>query len=503
MPKLNAIRVGETIEKVHVDFSSFESLKESTNFERLYTIHTKETIAISEKLGFHVAGFCDDRGEGGPKLAAEIAGYPSLPSDLILCLMDDKYNFLPLDEGQLETLYLYLTTGEIKSSASFKKDEYGEFLRKYDISPILPDFPVEPSSFFFEEYPNIAFLIYDFSNANDKQMNKIGEQLFIFADRLLKEFEVTGGKSRLSPDGKYYLNNQVNMAKQRYYILVEAILDSNVAPQCEDLEAFINRIEDNPSEEDEVIETKTEVEEDAPEEVMEEHDEDYDGNYIIEMQIDAFWPDSPDKFSYSAKHVLLKVFTDDQDYIDDVQYFKGVVTKFKYLDRISDKVTLDLDFKDHKEEVTLELNKPKVVKFDYVTSVKTTRRVGTLTLTLRRLNLAADQLDGKLEFHFTYTKGNKVVVDETKYIEHVNSDNGNNEMIDMKDLMTYGVFQVDLYNKYIVLYGFETEKPEEGKEWSTYYYGFDYREGMIKIEKVDERLKKPTVLKLEVKYIDK
>ena len=53
------------------------------------------------------------------------------------------------------------------------------------------------------------------------------------------------------------------------------------------------------------------------------------------------------------------------------------------------------------------------------------------------------------------------------------------------------------------VYGFETEKPEEGKEWPTYYYGFDYCEGMVKIEKVDEKLKKPTVLKLEVKYIDK
>ena len=110
--ELNAIRISDTIEKVHIDFSSIDSLYESSGFKRLYTIHTAETNKMTAKLGFHVGGFCDDRGSGGPDLAAEISGYDYLPSDLILCLMDSKYNFLPLNEKQLESLYSYLTTGD-------------------------------------------------------------------------------------------------------------------------------------------------------------------------------------------------------------------------------------------------------------------------------------------------------------------------------------------------------------------------------------------------------
>ena len=118
MGKLNAIRISNIVEKVHVDFSSLDSLKESTGFKRLYTIHTQKTLDISKELGFHVAEFCDDHGTGGSSLAAKFSGYESLPSDLILCLMDEKYNFLPLSEAQLETLYIYLTTEEVRSYQS-------------------------------------------------------------------------------------------------------------------------------------------------------------------------------------------------------------------------------------------------------------------------------------------------------------------------------------------------------------------------------------------------
>lgn len=107
-PKYNAIKVGEKIEKINLDFSSYESLKNSAKIDRFYTIHTANTNQIGDKLGFHLGGFCDDRGSGGSDLAAEISGYDSLPSDLYLCLMDSKYNFLPLEEKQLEKLYNYL-----------------------------------------------------------------------------------------------------------------------------------------------------------------------------------------------------------------------------------------------------------------------------------------------------------------------------------------------------------------------------------------------------------
>lgn len=107
-PAFNAIKVSDKIEKVYLDFSSFESLKQTSGVKRFYTIHTAETNALGNNLGFHVGGFCDDRGNGGHLLAAQVAGYDSLPSDLFLCLMDNEYNFLPLDKKQLDALYDYL-----------------------------------------------------------------------------------------------------------------------------------------------------------------------------------------------------------------------------------------------------------------------------------------------------------------------------------------------------------------------------------------------------------
>jgi len=112
MATYNAIRVGEAITKVFIDFSSLEGLKASSGFKRLYTIHTQKTIDLSQELGFKIAGFCDDHGTGGPQLAADIAGYSSLPSDLILCGIDDQYDFLPLSEKEIEVLYAYLKEGK-------------------------------------------------------------------------------------------------------------------------------------------------------------------------------------------------------------------------------------------------------------------------------------------------------------------------------------------------------------------------------------------------------
>ena len=127
--KLNAIRVGSEINKVYIDFSSFESLKESSGFDRLYTIHTQNTLDMSKVLKFHVGGFCDDRGHGGTALAAATAGYPTLPSDLILCKMDDKYNFLPLEENELDALYNYLTHAD--SEEYMEEAEDDEYLEEY------------------------------------------------------------------------------------------------------------------------------------------------------------------------------------------------------------------------------------------------------------------------------------------------------------------------------------------------------------------------------------
>ena len=217
--KLNAIRVGDTIEKVSIDFSSLESIRKSSNFGRLYTIHTAKTIEMSRALGFHVGGFCDDRGYGGSPLAAELSDYEYLPSDLILCLMDEQYNFLPLNEKQLDIFYTYLTTGKVVSANAI--DETEAFFEKHHINPVLPEFGIKPRITIFE--PVIA-LVYDlsFENKTDKEIAKVGEQLFHYSSNLVDRFTRVG-EVLLSPNGDYYLLNRRDNESGSYIVLIQAI----------------------------------------------------------------------------------------------------------------------------------------------------------------------------------------------------------------------------------------------------------------------------------------
>ena len=144
-PEYNAIKVGNTIEKIVLDFSSYESLKETSGVARFYTIHTAQTNEIGNKLGFHVGGFCDDYGSGGSDLAAEISGYDELPSDLFLCLMDDKYNFLPLSEKQLNDLYNYLvkqnedTQEECFENYDAEENDLEDYVLFFKVKAYWPD----------------------------------------------------------------------------------------------------------------------------------------------------------------------------------------------------------------------------------------------------------------------------------------------------------------------------------------------------------------------------
>ena len=106
----NAIRISDRVEKVELDFASDESLKEGLGFARPYTIHTAKTNEMSQRLGFHIGGYCDDRGRGGPALAASLVGYECLPSDVVLFKMDEKYSPLPLNEEELNSLFVFLKT---------------------------------------------------------------------------------------------------------------------------------------------------------------------------------------------------------------------------------------------------------------------------------------------------------------------------------------------------------------------------------------------------------
>lgn len=162
MPQFNAIRVSDKIEKTFIDFSSYKSLKESSGFKRLYTIHTAETNKIADLLGFHVGGFCDDYGNNTNLLAGKISGYGTLPSDLILCLMNDKYGFLPLSEEQLNYLYTYLTTGKVtnlvvEDTIEEAQEDSGDAINDFIIFEVDAKWPNDPERFAFSGQYIIPF----------------------------------------------------------------------------------------------------------------------------------------------------------------------------------------------------------------------------------------------------------------------------------------------------------------------------------------------------------
>ena len=148
--KENAIRIGKGIEKTYIDFSSLESIRATSGFHRLYTIHTAATLALGTSVGFHVGGFCDDLGNGGSALAAIFVGYDSLPSDLILCKMDDSFNFLPLEETELEALFHRLN--EVNAESEKQQEDY--FLR----FQVRADFPGRPDELHYESDSVFGFL---------------------------------------------------------------------------------------------------------------------------------------------------------------------------------------------------------------------------------------------------------------------------------------------------------------------------------------------------------
>ena len=361
MGKYNAIRVSDEIERYYVDFSTLDSLKESTGFERLYTIHTASTQELSKTLGFHIAGFCDDHGEGGPDLASEIAGYDYLPSDLILCLMGDKYNFLPFDEGQLESLYLYLTTGEVKSSHAFKENDLGSFLSRNSIYPILPDFPMEPEVIFYKDQPNLALLKYDYSELSDKQIENFGSELFYYSDRLLEQYkEMPNG--RLSPDERFYLHSQNDMTNEAFYILIEVLAVPGTESTI-DIRDFLGLSSDEDNEE------KYEVE-DAAEEVMDQdYDDEDDYDYFLEFKVDGVWPESDDDYTLQVDRYALPYFIENENDEEsgDTPPFSDFV-RYKGLDRINDVLTVEVNQRHRRDTYDLKLDEPLVVPFDYISN---------------------------------------------------------------------------------------------------------------------------------------
>ena len=395
MEKYNAIRVSDKIERIFVDFSSLESLNESVGFERLYTIHTAETNELTKKLGFHVGGFCDDRGRGGSSLAAQIAGYPSLPSDLILCLMDNKYNFLPLDHAKLEKLYHYLTTGEVKNF--YNDPEVQSFFDRHNINPLLPNFSVEPKISLYEQFPTVVLFEYDFNDCSDDELEAVGENAFHFASHQLETVDALPGNTKnvsKAKNGKYFTRCQFLSDKLKFFLAFQAIIKDD---DKELLSDFVF---------DPLEKIRDLFDGDAPEEVMNqdyEEDETIDEEqeqlmrmgYILEVEIESSWPNSPDDYSVHFKYCypLLNITDNEMPFFPD---FSDFIINPSF-DVLKEVLTFDVDTREKKERITIRPDETIEIKFDYFNSEKeTSRRIGKVKFYLRHIEVEAELQSGKI-----------------------------------------------------------------------------------------------------------
>ena len=439
--KFNVIRVGDDIEKVYVDFSSYESLKESTGFRKLYTIHTAETNAMSDKLHFHVGGFCDDYGQGGGELAGRISGYGDLPSDLILCLMDDKYNFLPLDEARLECLYSYLKTGKALCYLAFIGGKVGEFFHSTMINPPLIDIGVEPEIILFGDHPNVAAIRYDVSSLSDddRAIQKFGGELFKLSDDLVKHYVDKGGRVRISPNEDFYLVIENRIGQDgSFNILLQAIKDESDEVEIEDTSLYLG-------------EAKEPDCEDAREEVEENDwdDDEYFFTHILEVSYIVDWPDYEDKLHYEDSFAYFNL---EEDPTSDDIFFFGDTFHIEGIDRINDELQLTLKLGSENKELTLKLDKPYTFKFDYLKNENPeSHRVGEMTLTLRKKRLTESQLPGRINLNFKCYVDGELETDETATLNNLSGIVEDNDLADPYDGYTYAVLEVDADSDYLLV----------------------------------------------------
>ena len=213
--KENAIRVSNHCEKVAIDFSTYNALKETSGFARLYTVSTAATERLTKTLGFPIGGFCDDRGKGGTPLAARLSGYDEIPSDLILCRMGPKGDYRPLTQHQIEALFFYLKEGKVTPPS--KEDEAIYFFEKHRIGPIVPDFPYPMIPVFFMAYANLIALSYKIEESEMEHFEPLRKAFIekVRANLDSDPFHYT------SKDKKYYLDTLFH--EGRFYCLIQAV----------------------------------------------------------------------------------------------------------------------------------------------------------------------------------------------------------------------------------------------------------------------------------------
>ena len=426
------IRPSDVI-KTYVDYSNFDNIYQAINAKRVSTIHTIKTQELSANLGIHLMGYVSqDFDSKNNALACQISGYDYLGSPMFLCKTDDKFNPLPFDEAELECVYHYLTTGEVKSISSFKKDEAGQFAKEHGLNLVLPNFSIQPTVTKFDEYPNIILLTYDFTELSDSDYKDIGTELFNYSDILMKKF-YNEDDAFVGPEENYCLKNKYDSANGKYYVAIQALKGRRDKPIVGDIDKFIGgeeeeedpfnsfmnavnqssnnneeEVDDNdPSsmfgqvlasddseyseeagdfdyddEDEEEEEDSSGGEEEDPDEILdpELNNPDFLYPYVIQVELSATWPEQESTFiEYKYAYPLLQAVEKyDQPYFP---YFKKLVrvTDFDYF---GDTVDINVHLGTVKK-VQLKLDEPVTFEFDYTPGKAPSHRVGKVTLTLR------------------------------------------------------------------------------------------------------------------------
>ncbi|MBQ9745578.1 MAG: hypothetical protein IJW21_02005 [Clostridia bacterium] len=101
-----ALRTDGSYEKIKVDFDTLEGLYAPLGCDRINAISTQKLRDISERLGFAVVMYCDERAMqkalAENETAAALSGYDTILGDVVICGF--KNDYAPLYKDELEEL---------------------------------------------------------------------------------------------------------------------------------------------------------------------------------------------------------------------------------------------------------------------------------------------------------------------------------------------------------------------------------------------------------------
>ena len=207
----NALLIGfsKKVEKIEIDFDDYEgSMCKAVDGRGVSTIHTQGILDIGVAVGFGVVGYinryANDEDLINNVLACELSGYDELHSKMVLCGVDDKWNFLPLSEKQVDVLYNYITTGEKESVV--EDDAFGEFCKRHNIKPYVPNLGIDYEVKNHIENDKIITLFYDLTKASDSKMESFGHGLFKMSSALLDDHKEVKDGIHIDKKETYYIS---------------------------------------------------------------------------------------------------------------------------------------------------------------------------------------------------------------------------------------------------------------------------------------------------------